>query len=234
MPVARPAVEFALDAGTEPGWTRPPADVRLARRTFTASAQRLAEQVAGPVTPFKVGQRLPSMMGWFQQDGRLIAVAGPQETRDDVDRALAYGLAWQHDRDLLLILPGDKASPTLRRLPWIATPVRVWNYGPELDPRPAVVPSRAEVLSELRTWPVRPTLEHDLGDKRPLVSQLIAFADRHWALAPAHRQSYLAWHCEGRKVLTLQREGAGVSVAAGVQYSSPKPGQPNRHSVQRL
>jgi len=62
-----------------------------------------------------------------------------------MDEVLGYALAWQCDRDLLLVLPESYEHQTLGRLAWVDTPVRVFLHG-SYGLRPAVVPSRSEVL----------------------------------------------------------------------------------------
>ena len=63
-----------------------------------------------------------------------------------MDEVLAYALAWQCDRDLLLVLPESGEHQTLARLAWVDTPVRVFLHDSD-GLRPASIPSRSEVLS---------------------------------------------------------------------------------------
>jgi hypothetical protein len=44
---------------------------------------------------------------WYEDAGHgsLVAVVTPGEKPTVADEVLAYGLAWQHNRDLLLVVP---------------------------------------------------------------------------------------------------------------------------------
>lgn len=196
-----------------------------ARLRFRPLAERLVSRIVDDAQPFMPGTDLTEMAVWFtaQSDSLLILAVGDHENVVSMDQALAYALAWQEDKDLILVIPETHASQTLARLAWIDSPVRVFEYGPELLPRPAIVPSRAEVLAAARELGLRRTREHDLGDAAELVEPLVTWADEHWALEEAHRPSYLAWHCEGRQVLALARSGGGVKITAGVNYTKDVP-----------
>ncbi|MEX0666605.1 MAG: hypothetical protein WD598_17765 [Acidimicrobiia bacterium] len=196
-----------------------------ARLEFRPVAARLASEVVSDVSPFDPGKPLTALAEWFIDGagGRVAVVVGSHEAVEAMDAVLAYALAWQGDRDLVLVLPETHADPTLRRLPWVATPIRVFTYGPELVPHPAVVPARYAVLDAAAQLGLRSTSEHDLGDAAELVEAVTAWADQHWALVPAHRSTYRAWHCAGRQVLTLRRSGGGARIVAGVAYRKAMP-----------
>ena len=102
------------------------------------------------------------------------------------------------------------------------TPVRVFLHDSD-GLRPAVIPSRSEVLTAAAGTGLRTTAEHDLGDLRPLVKWVTSWADGHWALAKVKRPSYQAWHCAGRQVLKVARFKGGVQITAGVNYSKNPP-----------
>lgn len=176
---------------------------------------------------FEAGGSLTALAEWFvdDEDDLLAVVVDVHESVDAVDAVVAYALAWQHDRDLALVLPESHARATLARLPWIETPVRVFTYGTDHEVRPAVVPARAEVLAAASARLPRRTEVHHLGDRADWVDGLVHGADDHWALVPAHRASYLAWHCAGRQVLRVSRSGGGVRIEAGVAYRRPPPGE---------
>jgi len=190
-------------------------------------ARMQAKAVAGSVTDFKPGQSLPSRASWFtdETNERLVVVADPDAPQAAVDKAFAYALAWQHDRDLILILTPEQAPPALHRLPWIGTPVQVWTVTDGSEPRPVVVPTRDEVLAYTAQWPVYGGAGHDLGDGAAWVAALTEAADAHWALARHDRASYLAWHCAGHRVLQMRKTAKVVLITAGVQYRHPKEGQ---------
>jgi hypothetical protein len=185
--------------------------VARARSLFWPVAERLAREMIPDPVPFRPGRNLTEMAVWFtdESDGTLVVEVGSHEAIDSLDQVLAYALAWQGDRDLVLVLPETHAEQTMTRLPWIETCVRVFVYGSELLPRPAIIRARAEVLSKAKTLGVRRTKEHTLGDAAELVEPLVKWADEHWALKEAHRPSYLAWHCEGRQVLAVARSKGG-------------------------
>jgi hypothetical protein len=163
--------------------------VARARSLFWPVAERLAREMIPDPVPFRPGRNLTEMAVWFtdESDGTLVVEVGSHEAIDSLDQVLAYALAWQGDRDLVLVLPETHAEQTMTRLPWIETCVRVFVYGPELLPRPAIVPARAEVLSKAKTLGIRRTKEHTLGDAAELVEPLVKWADEHWALKEAHR-----------------------------------------------
>jgi len=223
---------LVIDETAEPGPSRAPgatAQVSVAaRRAFRPVAARLAAQIAPALQPYRPGAGLTARAEWFidPEGGLLVVAVGAHEDRDVTDEVLAYALAWQHDRDLAVVLPRGHVGLTLERLPWIATPVRVYVYEEDLVPRPAVVPSRAEVLAVAGERRRRNTVIHDLGAERAAwVASLIQAADDHWALVAQPRTGYLAWHCAGRQVLRVSRAGTGLAIEAGVSYSNPIEGQ---------
>ena len=198
------------------------------RQAFRLVALRLAGQVTDDLEDFAPGEALTELAVWYTAaaGSQLVVVTGDHEAAGSMDQVLAYALAWQGDRDLILICPEGRHQQMVRRLAWIDSVVRVFTYGPEMLPRPAVIPARAEVVDEAsRGQAVREARGHALGNLAGLVEAVVRWADGHWALKPAHRPSYLAWHCEGRKVLSIVRVKGGVRITAGVDYSSPLPGQ---------
>lgn len=164
------------------------------------------------------------MAEWFvtPDDRRLVVVAGGHEQVGSMDEVLAYALAWQWDRDLLLALPESRERQTLARLAWVDTAVRVFLHDSD-GLRPAVIPSRSEVLTAAAGTGLRTTAEHGFGDLAPLVAWVTSWADDHWALAKVQRPSYRAWHCAGRQVLRVARFQGGVRITAGVNYSKNPP-----------
>ena len=194
---------------------------------FRPAAESLAREMVPNPVPFQPGRNLTEMAVWFtdESDERLVVVVGRHETTDSLDQVLAYALAWQGDRDLVLVLPETHAEQTMTRLPWIDSSVRLFVYGLELLPRPTIIPARTEVLSKAKTLGIRRTKEHTLGDVAELIEPLVKWADEHWALKEAHRRSYLAWHCEGRQVLAVARSKGGVKITAGVTYKDPPAGE---------
>jgi hypothetical protein len=87
------------------------------------------------------------------------------------------------------------------------------------------------VLARFVEDPLRGTAVHDLGDRAAWVQPLIDWATTAPGVEPAHRSSYLAWHCAGRQILRVKRSRAGIDVTAGVNYTNPAPDQPPPYSV---
>ncbi len=197
------------------------------RAAFAPTATQLAALVAADLVPFVTGPALSAMARWFHDpnDELLVVVVGAHELPDVTDDILAYALAWQRDRDLVLVLPDTRLGLTLERLPWIDTPVRVFTYTADLTLKPEVIPTRPEVLDRAAQRPLHPGVEHNLGNAHGFVQSLVAHLDDHWALVAAHRQSYLAWHCLGRQVICISRTGSGASIVAGVNYKKPPQGE---------
>ncbi|MGH9272788.1 MAG: PGN_0703 family putative restriction endonuclease [Ilumatobacteraceae bacterium] len=137
---------------------------------------------------------------------------GKHETQVDTDKTLAYGLAWSGDRDLILVLPDGTQAPTLRRAAFLDAPIRVFTHGDEWREHP--IPAERQVLGSIRDPLV--TTAHALGSREPWVADLLAWADSHPDLRPAHRPSYLSWHCLGRMVIKIARSRRGLRVTAGV------------------
>lgn len=199
-----------------------------ARPGFKPVAAQLARAVVDDPQPFTPSRPLTQKAEWFTgaAGAQLVVVADHHEGPKALDEILAYALAWQEDKDLLLILPEEHRQPTLNRLAWIDSPTRVFAYGRDLQPKPVVVPARSETLSAAGALGLRSIGGHSLGDAAHLVEELVGWADSHWGLTATHRPTYQAWHCRGRQVLRLSRShGGGVKVAAGVNYTTPPEGE---------
>jgi hypothetical protein len=183
------------------------------------AAEYLAGQVVEGLGPFKPG-RLSRKAAWFSDpdESQLVVVVGADRAARAMDEVLAYALAWQGVKDLILIVPDGRQHQTLNRLAWIDSPVRVFVHGSEPRVIQAVIPARAEVLAGARNLRVRSAGQDDLGDVGVHVEPLVAWADAHQSLTTAHRPGYLAWHCGGRQVLKLSRTRNGVTITAGVDY----------------
>jgi hypothetical protein len=190
--------------------------------------RRLVEAAAGAVEPFEPGRRLTTLGSWFtaRSETALVVAVAPGRNREEVATAVAYAVAWRRDRDLVLLVPEDAVGPTVVRASHLEGPVEVWAIGQTDLPRRVRIPSTAEVIQETRARPLRREPPHDLGERSSWVADLVRLADAHWALEAAHRGSYRAWHCEGRQVLKLVRQGGGLLVQAGVQYGRPPSDRP--------
>ena len=58
----------------------------------------------------------------------MVVVARADTDQTTADQALAWGLAYRGDRQLSLVLPANRAKPTLVRVPWLLPPVRVFTH----------------------------------------------------------------------------------------------------------
>ncbi len=196
------------------------------RYVFAADrAARLVAGAAGPTTTLMPTRRVSTRLCMFTDDERLAIVVGPQEPAAKVELALAHGLAYVANRDLILVLPEGAESATLARAPWLDLPLRVWTYSPMDELALQVIPARVEVLGGYTDEIV--TDAHDLGaDGAKWVEPITAWADANPLLVPAHRRSYLAWHTRGRLVLRVVRAGPALAVSAGVHYTKPTDSKP--------
>ena len=120
------------------------------RPAFRLVAPHLAGQVTDDLEGFAPGEALTELAVWYTAagDSQLVVVTGDHEAAESMDQVLAYALAWQGDRDLLLICPEGRHQQAVKRLAWIDSVVRVFTYGPEMLLRPAIIPARAEVVDE--------------------------------------------------------------------------------------
>jgi hypothetical protein len=101
-----------------PGAESPSQAAARGRADFRLRAEELARDLCGPVAGFEPGPGLSSRAVWFvpPDNGRLVVVAGGHEQMASMDEVLGYALAWQGDRDLLLVLPESYERQTLGRL----------------------------------------------------------------------------------------------------------------------
>ena len=162
--------------------------------------------------------QLSRQFGWFHDSDRLIVVGCPSESQRDLDFGLGFGLAHARDRQLILVLPAGSEEPTRRRLPWLDSSVALYTYGRDRMPVPVSPLPRHEVRASLVDKVVSTT--HQLGDRATWVARLTQWAEDCPELVPAHRQSYLAWHCRGRMIVKIRRARGRLVVTAGVHHSS--------------
>ena len=202
---------------------------RAAKRDRAAFAGPAGALAAAVVTDralitFRPGKAMSQFARWYTDaaDELLVAVVATTELPASADEVLAFALAWQQDRDLLLILPPAHCQLVLPRLAWVGTPVRVWQYDNSHAPQPAPVPSRSEVLAAIRdTQPLRTpkpyllTPEHQDWLKALLASPQMAELTRH------EQSGYVSWHSHGLQVMRVARARGGLELRAGVRYSNP-------------
>ncbi len=205
---------------------------------FESTAPELVAAAVGPLPRWAGPRPMSAQFAFFGGDDTLAIVSWPGAPKVSVDEALAWGLAYGHDRDVVLLLPEGTARPTLQRLPWVNTPVQVFTFGTGTPYRvaPAVIPARAEVLAQIASWGARGTggAEQLGAEQAAWVQELVAWVEARSDLSPRHRQSYLAWHNAGRQVLKITRTQSSLSIDAGVRYSNPTPDQPTPPPTLRL
>jgi hypothetical protein len=167
--------------------------------------------------------------GCFGDATRLLLVAGEQEGRS-IELALAYGVAWAGDRQLLLALPEDMSNATTQRIPWLRCEKRpaLWLH----DGRravPAAARSREETVAAVRgsLGDVTPDAEFrrastalHLRDRAKWVTELVDLATSDQRLDAAHTQAERSWHHRGQRVLSVVRAAGGVRVRGGIHHSS--------------
>ncbi|MFT4265572.1 MAG: hypothetical protein QM572_19495 [Nocardioides sp.] len=191
------------------------------RASYETTARQVAEHIIGTeAVPF-APQRMSKYAHWFTdtKDSALVAIVTPGEKVTAGDEVLAYGLAWQQNRDLFLVLPQDMVGDAQTRIGWIDTEVRIWEHG-EAGPRPVPKKSRAQLLAQLRDLPERRSKAVELKAGHTNWIDGIDTTD-----LSAHERSYLSWHHEGLQVLKVAETRAGLRIQAGVQYGTPPPGR---------
>ncbi len=228
------------------------ADRRKLARTKWApklAGQTVTDMASGPVEEFTRkdagGSRLSSRLCWFRSPGRLIVVAGPYEDAGDVDLALAHGLRYVKDDEVLvLVLPDNEAvtRPTLVRAPWIDPTLEIWSYNLAAAERdegqiPKLMDrySKADVLKaygeprpagwgyDIEAPPRPPGYESYLGEKSLWVDSLTTWLteQKSW-LDAEHTNGYLAWKCSGKIVLKLNKTAKRLTISAGIQHRNHK------------
>jgi hypothetical protein len=199
----------------------------------TVTAPQLADEIGVRPHPDATRWSKRFFYGCGKRD-ELVIIAGDQEG-EKVDLALAYGLTYRGDQPLVLVLPEDRAFPTLQRAPWLETgaPLSVYvhngrsvNQEPQPLPKPEDTVERVAQASgkspevDLRTAMAPPhfgTLSDDMV-------KLVEWATKHPILDPGHRQNERAWHCMGQRVLSMRRGAKEPTVRAGIHTT--KTGEP--------
>src|SRR5664280_1546394 len=127
-----------------------------------------------------------------------------------MDKVLAWAIAWQGKRRLIVICAEGHEAKTMERLPWIDRPIGVRTYGDAyLLSGPVEQLTKAESIAMARDQndrPVRPLANHDLGsDTEALnIDRLVRWLDDEKRLARAGRKSYDAWTCVGKRALVMR------------------------------
>lgn len=196
----------------------------LASREFGPAAAELAARVlpgqAQP-KPFTPKPPVTSFAHWFEDAAgqRLVAVVPPVVGRG-VLTVLAHGLAWQGDRDLILVVPANRAAEVTDRTIWLDTPVRVWSYtDPGAQPIQRALPTRAEVTGRA---PESDWSAHTIpADRRAWISEIEA---RLAALVSpdqvvVHDQaSYVTWQADGMELFHASAPKSARSLTVRVDF----------------
>lgn len=193
--------------------------MKAGREEFSQAADALARSVAGGrVDAWKPRFGLTKTAYWYTTEtGRLVAVVGDHERRKDIDGALGFLLGVMGNGTADLVLPHGREATTLRRIAFLTYPIRVWTHR-DGEVQETIVPSRSEVMFHYDDSLVLDV--HDLGEWSQLVTDLVVWAEEHPQLEMAHRQSYLSWHHQGRKVLQIKRTRSGLRLWAGSQFKA--------------
>ncbi len=195
-------------------------DEVLSRAEVSWTADLLAERTGLPTEPLEAGgHRLSTLFSLHADDGTLaVLVSNPDLPQRQVDLALAHGLAWAGDRDLALVLPSGRVEPTRERAAFIDIQASIWEFD-ATGVRPVTPLTQGEVLERF-SEELRGQQPHDLSDRANWVADLTTWANEQDELHAVARPTYLAWHCDGRQVLKIQRSAAGLTLVAGVDYQS--------------
>jgi hypothetical protein len=211
LAAAVPPPGFAMKV---PGVTQP-----------TVSHKALTDATDGPTSPFEPDQKLSSLCSFFADDSRLTVVADTRAGQLSVDLALAWGLAYRGDRSLSLVLPSDRAEPTLIRVPWLMPPVRVFTYESATvsEPLPLTTEQSLDWFRG-RTWGASdPEM---LGDKADWVRPVMDWASIAPQVELVTRSKYVAWHVAGRQVLKMTPAKKRLTIVAGVDSTKSDEWEP--------
>lgn len=194
----------------------------------------VAAEVVGSFHPtdswrtFDAVAKVPASLAFAQSRGRLlVALRAEGASTRRADQALAWGLAYCGDRELVLCFPDARLADGAR--------ARLWAFS--VQARIIVRTADGgvtEVLAYPRSERLARVCEKDAGGTdtaralRIDAPALPEWADlggiAHWAeeqgAARADRHSYLAWHFDGRKVVQLRVRGDKVLLSAGVHTGS--------------
>lgn len=191
------------------------------RASYETTAQHTAATILGSeALPFRPGKAMTKFAHWFTDadDSAVVAVVTPGEKPTAGDEVLAYGLAWQHNRDLILVLPDNMTVEAQTRVAWMDTEIRLWQHDGTGDPRPVPKASRFQLLSHLRGLQPRESKTVVLGGEH---EEWIGGIDTSGLIE--HNRSYRSWHHDGLQVLKASKTRAGLRIQAGVQYGGTNP-----------
>lgn len=192
------------------------------RKAFAPRAVALAAAAGLVTTPEQTLRPTPSYTTFFGDAASLVVVVCDGEGATNVDKALAYALAYVGRRRLSVILPKGTELPTRQRALGLKEEVDVYTFQAASAAPHKCAALTLDDLTELKELDGLRGGEHTLKEREELVEPIITWAnDLEPFLATANRGAYMAWHCLGRQLLTLKRSGSGVELVAGVNYSKP-------------
>lgn len=166
---------------------------------------------------------------YFADENRFVIVAGPQEA-DKVELALAWGLHYREQRQLVLVLPRDRSFATMQRAPWLAVDAQpeIWLHdGTTATQAPPRTRADTQAALVAHVAPLSPAEELrkaatplHLGQRSASLDALVEWATTHPLLDPGHRQSERSWHCRGQRVLSIKPGKGGITITPGIHYSA--------------
>lgn len=187
----------------------------------SSNASKLAAAIGGPTDRFKPTQRLSTLCHFFADEHRMVVVARSDVDQTAADLALAWGLAYRGDRQLSVVLPANRATPTRVRAPWLVPPIRVFVYdGDEVsEPLPM---TEHDSIESFRSRTIGQPKVAALGDKSGWVQSVLDWADIAPGVEVIERKSYVSWHVAGRQVLKMIPTAKRLTVIAGVDSTKPE------------
>lgn len=192
-----------------------------ARKAFALlRADAIAASLGVTVSPRRPSRGWTTRAVWYETEGRLVGVLGPQEG-SKVDLGLAHGLYLAGGRRLCLALPSEWAYPTLQRLPWLNAVVEVHVYAQDETTAALVTPESRLRTSRLAGGPeTKPELH--LGPLGEHVRPLLEWAAQHPDLAAAHRRDVRAWSCRGQRVLAVRSTKKRIEIISGIDAKADR------------
>jgi hypothetical protein len=185
------------------------------------SPTELSAAVGGPTQPFAPNQRLSTLCHFFADQRQMVVVASDHISKDDADLALAWGLAYRGDRQLSVVLPTDRATPTRVRLPWLVPTVRLFVLGSRVITEPLPLTQAQSIRSFVgrNRSGAGPAV---LGEMASWVNAVLDWTAATPQVDMVERPKYVAWHVAGRQVLKMFPGSTRLTVIAGVDSTRPE------------
>lgn len=197
------------------------------RALFNATTANDVANLIGVPTAAPTASR-SRRFAYFSDSQQFLIVVGPQEGRHS-ELALALGLTYSNGRRLVLALPEHNCFATQQRAAWLRpeSQPEIWLHD-GVTANQVAASSTEETIDEVKVrlngvppakeLKVASTAIH-LDDRSGSIKDLVEWSTKHPDLDGSHRQSERAWHCTGRKVLSIRRAGKALVVTAGIHYS---------------